>query len=139
MYRENSADWRPLWMLCALWTIGVVVDGILGSVHWWGWLIALLAIGGVLGVVGYAKSRFSSVVVDHVALRIGQESVPLSTVDVSYFDEDSGGPPAGARILGGAWSVPKGRSALPLRLTDGTVVLAPCRDPERLREALQGR
>ncbi|HVX44056.1 MAG TPA: hypothetical protein VHC49_09215 [Mycobacteriales bacterium] len=139
VYRENSAGWRPFWILCAMWTLGVIVDGILGSVHWWGWLLALLAVGGVFGVVAYAKARFSAVLVDRAALRIGQEIVPLSTVDVTYFAEDSGGPPAGARILGGAWSIPKGRSALPVRLIDGTVVLAPCRDPEGLRAALQNR
>lgn len=138
-YRENAADWRPLGVLCALWTIGVILDGILGSVHWWGWLLGLLGIGGVFGVASYARQQFANVVLDRIALRVGHESIPLSTVDTSYFDEDDGGPPAGARILGGALSVPKGRSALPIRLNDGEVVLAPCKDPDGLRAALQGR
>lgn len=138
-YRENAATWRPLAIVCALWIIGVVVDGILGRVHWWGWVIALLAVGGVVGVVSIAKQRFSAVAVDGTTLRVGHESLPLSTVDSSYFGTDSSGPPAGARILGGAWSVPKGRSALPIRLHDGTVVLAPCKDPVALRTALARR
>jgi hypothetical protein len=136
-YRESAVSWRPVITFCALWIVGVIVDDLIGSIHWVGWLLAFLAIGGVLAVVAVARQRFAAVVVDRETLRVGQESIVLSTVDVEYFDQDAGGPPAGARILGGSWSVPKERSALPIRLMDGTVVLAPCQDPEQLRGALQ--
>ena len=37
-----------------------------------------------------------------------------------------------------AWSLPKGRTGLPLRLGDGRTVLVPTRDPAALRAALIG-
>jgi hypothetical protein len=37
------------------------------------------------------------------------------------------------------WSLPKGRTGLPLRLTDGRTVLVPTREPATLHEALLGR
>lgn len=46
---------------------------------------------------------------------------------------------AGAQVLGGGWSVPKGRAALPLRRTDGASLLVPTRDPDSLRRALLAR
>jgi hypothetical protein len=43
---------------------------------------------------------------------------------------------AGAPVLGGGWSLPRGRSGLPLRTTDGRTVLVPTRDPAALAAAL---
>jgi hypothetical protein len=43
---------------------------------------------------------------------------------------------AGAPVLGGGWSVPKGRTGLPLKLTDGRTVLVPTRHPAELLGAL---
>ena len=43
---------------------------------------------------------------------------------------------AGAPVLGGGWSLPKGRTGLPLRRTDGTTVLVPTRAPAQLTEAI---
>jgi hypothetical protein len=40
-------------------------------------------------------------------------------------------------VLGGGWSVPKGRTGLPLRRTDGTTVLVPTRAPAQLTEAFR--
>ena len=45
---------------------------------------------------------------------------------------------AGAPVLGGGWTVPRGRTGLPLRLTDGRTVLVPTRSPEALATALVG-
>jgi hypothetical protein len=42
----------------------------------------------------------------------------------------------GGRVLGGGWTVPRKYDELPLRLDDGTVVLAWARDGEALRSAL---
>jgi hypothetical protein len=39
-------------------------------------------------------------------------------------------------VLGGGWSVPKGRTGLPLKLTDGRTVLVPTRHPAELLGAL---
>jgi hypothetical protein len=42
-------------------------------------------------------------------------------------------------VVGGGWSVPRGRTGLPLRLTDGRTVLVPTRDPAALVAALLER
>jgi hypothetical protein len=47
------------------------------------------------------------------------------------------GSPTGARVLGGGWTVPKGTTAVPLRLDDGVVVLAWARDPQAFLAALR--
>jgi hypothetical protein len=39
-------------------------------------------------------------------------------------------------VLGGGWSVPRGRTGLPLKLRDGRTVLVPTRDPAALSAAL---
>ncbi|TFV53872.1 hypothetical protein E4P41_20690, partial [Geodermatophilus sp. DF01-2] len=48
------------------------------------------------------------------------------------------GADAGAPVLGGGWSMPRGRAGLPLRLVDGRTVLVPTRDPAALSAALLG-
>jgi hypothetical protein len=46
------------------------------------------------------------------------------------------GTPVGARVLGGGWSVPRKYDSLPVKLADGTVVLAWAKDVEALQDAL---
>jgi hypothetical protein len=75
---------------------------------------------------------------DDAALTVGRERVPLAEVDLAHLGEGTGGVDAGAPVLGGGWSLPKGRTGLPLRLTDGRTVLVPTRDPSALRAALVG-
>jgi hypothetical protein len=67
--------------------------------------------------------------------------VPLAEVDTAHLRavrEGSAGVDAGAPVLGGGWSVPRGRTGLPLRLTDGRTVLVPTRAPADLAAALTG-
>jgi len=40
-------------------------------------------------------------------------------------------------VLGGGWSPPKKYAEVPVKLTDGSVVLAWARDPAGLRSALE--
>ena len=73
------------------------------------------------------------------ALTVGRERVPLPDVDGAHLraaGEGEAGVDAGAPILGGGWSLPRGRTGLPLRLTDGRTVLVPTRDPAALTRAL---
>jgi hypothetical protein len=44
---------------------------------------------------------------------------------------------AAVLVLGCGWSLPEGRSGLPLRRTDGTTVLVPTRAPAQLTEAIR--
>jgi hypothetical protein len=138
-YTERGASWRPLGVVVLLCLIGLLIDALLPGhgVHVLGWVLAFVAIAGVIGIASYARMQFGTVTVTTTSLRVGRETLPLSTVDYSYLvDDEVGGPPVGARVLGGAMAVPKGRLPMPLRLTDGTVVIVPCRDPDALRAAL---
>jgi hypothetical protein len=65
--------------------------------------------------------------------------VPLADVDAAHLravGAGTAGVDAGAPVLGGGWSLPRGRSGLPLRTTDGRTVLVPTRDPAALFRAL---
>ena len=138
-YVERAVSWRPLGVVVALCVVGFVVDLALPGhqAHPLAWTLALLAIGGVVGIGMYARAQFGSLSISGTTLRVGRESIPLSTVDASYLlADDTGGAPVGARVIGGGWSVPKGRIGLPVRLIDGTVVLVPCRDGSAVRAAL---
>jgi len=73
------------------------------------------------------------------ALSVGREQVPLADVDAGHLRSvtaGAAGVDAGAAVLGGGWSLPKGRAGLPLKRTDGTTVLVPTRSPAQLTEAI---
>ena len=76
---------------------------------------------------------------DDPALSVGPERVPLADVDAGHLravGAGTAGVDAGAPVLGGGWSLPRGRAGLPLRTTDGRTVLVPTRDPAALATAL---
>jgi hypothetical protein len=141
VYQESGAALRPLWVTVGALGLGFLVDigtgG--GTAHLLGWLLAVLLVGGVVAVSCFARSRTETVWVTTGVLRVGQEVLPLSRVDADALAtaEEVGGPQVGARILGGAMSLPRGRAPLPVRLTDGSTVVVPSRDPARLRVALR--
>lgn len=150
VYREGGA-WRTLW-----WVLGGLVAGFLvdvglfaGAAHLLGWFVAAVLVGGVVAVGCHAQSRLVAVRIDRLALHVGREAVSLHEIDPDALhaadpDRSDGGevgtglagPPAGAHILGGSLTMPRGRVPLPLRLTDGRIVVAPSRHPDALRAAL---
>src|SRR5687767_8848716 len=69
-------------------------------------------------------------------LTVGRERVALAEIDVDHLRAVDSGVDAGAPVLGGGWSLPRGRTGLPLKFTDGRTVLVPTRDPAALRAAL---
>jgi hypothetical protein len=107
-------------------------------------LPAALGVVAVLGIVAagtMSARRIWTVRVDgrgdDGALTVGRERVLLADVDTASL-RDGAGVDAGAALLGGGWSLPRGRTGLPLRLTDGRTVLVPTRDPAALRNAIVG-
>jgi hypothetical protein len=137
-YVERGGSWRPFWLVAAALAVFLVLDLLLpgGDVPP---LLWLAAIGAVLGIVAgstLSARRLWTVRVDGDGLAVGRERVLLGDVDADHLREVESGVDAGAPVLGGGWSLPKGRTGLPLRLTDGRTVLVPTRDPAALREAL---
>jgi hypothetical protein len=141
-YVEPGGSWRAFWLvagaLAALLVLDVVLPG--ADVPPWVWALALLAVLGIVAAGTLSARRVWTVRVDgrgdDAALRVGRERVPLADLDAAHLRDGEGGVDAGAPVLGGGWSLPKGRTGLPLRLTDGRTVLVPTRDPAALRAAL---
>ena len=141
-YVEQGGTWRPFWTVAAAMAAFLLLDAVLpgADLPLLGWGVALVA---VLGIVAAGCRSARQVWTVRVAghgrdgeLRVGRERVALSEVDAEHLRAVDSGVDAGAPVLGGGWSLPRGRSGLPLRLADGRTVLVPTRDPVALRTAL---
>ncbi|WP_113695722.1 hypothetical protein [Amycolatopsis albispora] len=131
---EPGAGGAPL-----LWGPGFALAGFLlellagGPVHGIEWVLVGLVLLGVTMLWVYARRRFLSVKVTTEALWQGRESLPVERIK----ELDDVGAPVGAKVLGGGPAVPRKFDGVPLRLDDGSVVLAWARDAEKLRAALR--
>jgi hypothetical protein len=144
-YVEPGGSWRPFWLAAVALAVLLVLDAVLPGPDVPP-LLAVLAVVAVLGVVAAACSaarRVWTVRVDprgpDGTLSVGRERVPLADVDAAHLRavrDGNAGVDAGAPVLGGGWSVPRGRTGLPLRLADGRTVLVPTRDPAALSRVL---
>ncbi|MEX5717510.1 hypothetical protein [Geodermatophilus maliterrae] len=144
-YVEPGGSWRPLRLAAAVLAVLLALDAVLpwpGVPPLLGGLV-VVAVLGVTASVCSAARRVWTVRVDprgpDGALSVGRERVPLADVDAAHLRAVRGGTAgvdAGAPVLGGGWSVPRGRTGLPLRLADGRTVLVPTRDPAALSTAL---
>jgi hypothetical protein len=140
-YVEHGGTWRPFWLVAAAFAAFLVLDLALpgSDVPPLLWLVAVVAVLGIVGAGCLSARRVWTVRVDAEALTVGRERVPLPDIDVEHLRAVDSGVDAGAPVLGGGWSLPRGRTGLPLKLTDGRTVLVPTRNPAGLYEALTGR
>jgi hypothetical protein len=137
-YVEHGGTWRPLWIVAAAMAVFVVLDLMLpgGDLPPLMWAVAVMTVLGIVAAGCRSARRMWTVRVDDRVLSVGLERVPLSDVDVEHLRAVESGVDAGAEVLGGGWSLPRGRTGLPLRLAGGRTVLVPTRDPVALRAAL---
>jgi hypothetical protein len=137
-YVEPGGSWRAFWIVAAAMGAFLVLDLVLpgGDLPPLLWAIALMTVLGIVAAGCRSARRMWTVRVDDRALSVGLERVPLSDVDVGRLRAVESGADAGAEVLGGGWSLPRGRTGLPLRLAGGRSVLVPTRDPVALRSAL---
>ena len=144
-YVEPGGSWRPLWLVAGVLGLVGVLDLVLPGpdVPPLVWTLAVVAVLGVVAAGVVSARRAWTVRVDAggaaPVLAVGPERVPLADVDAAHLRavaEGTAGVDAGAPVLGGGWSLPRGRSGLPLRTTDGRTVLVPTRDPAALSRAL---
>ena len=137
-YLEPGASWRPFWLVAGALGVFLALDLVLpgGDVPALIWFVGIVAVLGIVGGSTLSARRIWTVRVDDDALSVGRERVTLSIIDAEHLREVDSGVDAGAPLLGGGWSMPKGRTGLPLKLTDGRTVLVPTRDPAALRVAL---
>jgi hypothetical protein len=137
-YVEQGATWRAFWGVAAALLAVPVLDAALPGpgVPPWLWALALVGVLGPVAAGTLSARRIWTLRVDERALAVGREAVPLADVDPDHLASVDSGVDAGAPLLGGGWSLPKGRTGLPLRLTDGRTVLVATRDPAALRAAV---
>ena len=141
-YVEPGGSWRPFWIVaaaCAAFlALAVALPG--PDVPSFAWALVLMVVLGIVALGCLSARRVWTVRVDgrgtDGALTVGRERVALSEVDTGHLREVGSGVDAGAPVLGGGWSLPRGRTGLPLRLVGGRTVLVPTRDPAALRAAL---
>ena len=137
-YVEPGGSWRPFWLVAGALTVFLVLDLLLpgGDVPAVLWVVAIVAVLGIVGLGALSSRRVWTVQVDDEGLSVGREQVRFPDIDVAHLRSVDSGVDAGAPVLGGGWSLPRGRTGLPLKLTDGRTVLVPTRDPAALYEAL---
>ena len=140
IYTEHGGSWRPFWVVAGSLAVFLGLDLALpgGDVPVLLWVLAVVVVLGIVAIGCLSARRVWTVRVDSEGLAVGREKVRLDEIDVDHLRAVDSGVDAGAPVLGGGWSLPRGRTGLPLRLTDGRSVLVPTRDPARLYEALMG-
>jgi hypothetical protein len=140
-YVEPGGSWRPAWIAGGFAVLCVVLELVLPGpdLPWFAW-VALAVVVAIATSGSLAGRRLWTVRVEGAgeesSLSVGRERVALTEVDAGHLRALESGVDAGAPVLGGGWSVPKGCTGLPLRLADGRTVLVPTRDPDALRAAL---
>ena len=140
-YVEPGGSWRTfLWVAGALAgfaLLDLVLPG--GDLPPLLWVVAVVGVLGVVALGTLSARRVWTVRVDEDGLVVGREQVRVRDIDAAHLRGVDSGVDAGAPVLGGGWSLPKGRTGLPLKLTDGRTVLVPTRDPAALHDALMTR
>jgi hypothetical protein len=132
LYAEPGSTWWPLLWGPLFASVGAGVEALSGPVHATAWLLVGIALFGGATLWVNARRKVYRVELTPTALRQGRETLP--TNEISAVTDV--GAPAGAKVLGGGWTAPRRTTEVPVRLDDGTVVLAWARDDEALAAAL---
>lgn len=132
LYAEpGSTRWPLLWGP-AFAAAGAGLEATTGPVHGVAWLLVGIALFGLAALWVNARRKVYRVELTPATLRQGREELDAATIT----EVTDVGPPPGARVLGGGWTTPRRTTEVPLRLDDGTVVLAWALDGEALQQAL---
>jgi hypothetical protein len=132
LYAEPGATRWPLLWGPAFAGIGAGVEALSGPVHAVQWLIVGIGLFGVFALWVNVRRKVYRVELTPTELRQGRETLPVK--DIAQVTD--AGTAAGAKVLGGGWTVPRKTYEVPLRLDDGSTVLAWARDDEALKAAL---
>ena len=134
LYSEPGASWWPVLWGPAFALVGVAVEALTpGPKHLVTWILLAGALAVAATVWVYGRRKVCAVRLTPSTLAVGREVLEVERIATAT----DVGAPVGARVLGGAWSAPKGTGEVPLRLTDDKVVLAWARDPEALVAAVR--
>jgi hypothetical protein len=133
LFDEPGSSWWPVLWGPVFALIGAGVEALGGRVHTIAWMVVGVGLAGFTLLWVRARRRLLSVRLTPSTLAQGQESLAVHRISAV----EDGDPPPRARVLGGAWTVPRKFTEIPLRLDDGTMVLAWARDGDGLRAALR--
>lgn len=134
LYEEPGSGPGPL-----LWGPGFAIVGFVLDLYTAArpHVVAWIVVGVVLFLCGalwvYARRRFMSVRLTGTQLAQGGETLDVERI-AEVRDAEA---PVGTRVLGGGFTVPRKHAQVPLRLADGSTVLAWARDPDTLRAAIR--
>ncbi|PSL54914.1 hypothetical protein B0I31_106434 [Saccharothrix carnea] len=132
LYAEPGTSWWPLLWGPVFAVLGFAVEALTGAVRPLLWLLVALVLLLPTALWVQGRRRLYAVRLTPVALHQGRDELRVGDVEAVEGVE----PRAGARVLGGGWSLPRGTEAVPLRLVDGTVVMGWARDADALRAAI---
>jgi hypothetical protein len=132
LYAEAGTSWWPLVWGPVFALVGFGVEALTGpaSATVWGLVCLGLLVVSALWVQG--RRRVYAVRLTPSVLWQGQEVLRVAEVGAVDGVERR----AGAKVLGGSYDIPRGTTAVPIRLADGSVVLGWARDGDALRQAL---
>ncbi|MBM7770477.1 hypothetical protein JOD54_000681 [Actinokineospora baliensis] len=133
LYAEPGSTWWPVLWGPLFAAAGAGVEAASGRVHGFAWAMVGLALFAMAAGWVSARRKICRVALTPAALHQGRESLPVARIK----SVTGVGAPAGARPLGGGWTVPKKTTEVPLELDDGTVVLAWAADPVALADAVR--
>ncbi|QQQ76082.1 hypothetical protein IOD16_34405 [Saccharothrix sp. 6-C] len=129
LYAESGTSWWPLLWGPVFAALGFGVEASTGAARPLLWLVVALVLLLPTALWVQARRRLYQVRLTPVALRQGREELRLGDVEAVEGVE----PRAGVKVLGGAWTLPRGTTAVPLRLVGGEVVMGWARDADALR------
>lgn len=140
-FTEPGGRWRTVAYGPALCLVLLLTELILGGgVHVFGLALFAVLLAALVALPVAAARRHASVEVTDEVLRCGTETIPLADVaevlppaDPAVEDLE---PWESARVVGDLSGVPRKRTPIGLRLSDGAVVRAWARDGDGLRAAL---
>lgn len=133
LFAEPGSSWWPVLWGPVFAGLGAGIEAGAGPVHTAAWVLVGLGLAGAAAVWVYTRRRVLCVRLTRASLTQGQESLEVRRI----AQVDDVGAAVGARVLGGGWTVPRKFTDVPVKLDDGSVVLAWARDAEGLRSALR--
>jgi hypothetical protein len=136
LFSEPGARWRAVAygpLICVLLLVVETIAGV--TLHWFALLFcaALISVFAVVQV--YAARTHVGVELTEGFLRNGAETTPVRSI-AAVLPVDSDEPWEGGRALGELSGVPRWRTAIGLRRTDGELVRTWAKDHRALRSAL---
>lgn len=132
LYAEEGSSWWPLLWGPLFAGVGAGLEAFAGPVHTAAWLGVGIILFGIFALWVNARRKVYAVELTPITLRQGRETLAIDTI-AQVTDV---GAATGSKVLGGGWSAPRKTDDVPVKLDDGTVVLAWARDGEALKNAL---